>query len=64
MLLITFQIKQDLESGGYFAECQISENEQILTQGDTYIDLEDNIKDAIKCHFDNPKEIKYKLVNL
>lgn len=62
MQQIAFHIKQDLKSGGYFAEYHISHNEQIITQGDTLFELENNIKDAIKCHFDNPKEIKYELV--
>ena len=60
---ITFQIKQDLENSGYFAESIVKKNEQIITQGDTLFELENNIKDAILCHFDNPKEIKYELVS-
>lgn len=62
MLQITFHIKQDLESGAYFAESQIADNEQIITQGDSFLELETNIKDAIDCHFENAHEIIYLLV--
>ena len=62
MQKIKFHIKQNLESGGFFVESIVKKNEQIITQGDTLVELENNIKDAIKCHFDNPKEIKYELV--
>ncbi|MCP9761449.1 hypothetical protein [Lacihabitans soyangensis] len=63
MQQITFQIKQDVESGGYFAESHILENEQIITEGDSFLELETNIKDALNCHFNNPNEIKYELVS-
>jgi len=46
---ITFII-EDAEEGGYNAR---AETESIFTQADTISQLNLNITDAIKCHFDD-----------
>lgn len=53
---IAFQVEQE-EDGGFVAEAHVTENEHIVTQGDTIEELKLMIKDALECHFDNPLEI-------
>jgi len=55
---ITFLVFK--EEDGYVAK---SEKESIFTQGDTIEELKENIKDAIKCHFDEkpPQKIILKI---
>lgn len=40
------------EGGGFSAKAA---DHSIFTQGDTLEALEENIRDAIECHFDNPE---------
>lgn len=54
---ITFQVEQDVNDGGYVAEAYVTEDEHIVTQGDTIEELKLMIKDALECHFENPLEI-------
>lgn len=54
---ITFQVEQDVTDGGYVAEAYVTEDEHIVTQGDTIEELKLMIKDALECHFENPLEI-------
>jgi predicted RNase H-like HicB family nuclease len=49
---LTFLAQEDPE-GGYSAR---SIKESIYTQGDTIEELKKNIKDALKCHFENDNE--------
>jgi predicted RNase H-like HicB family nuclease len=57
MTQITFQVEQDVTDGGYVAEAYVTENEHIVTQGDTVEELKLMIKEALECHFENPLEI-------
>ncbi len=50
---IIFLIENDI-GGGFTAKAL---GESIFTEGDTLEKLKENIKDAIKCHFDNEEEI-------
>ena len=50
---IIFLIENDID-GGFTAKAL---GESIFTEGDTLDELKDNIKDAIKCHFDNEEKI-------
>ncbi|MEM3112621.1 MAG: hypothetical protein QXY90_06235 [Candidatus Anstonellales archaeon] len=50
---IIFIVEEDPE-GGYNASAL---GYSIFTEGDTLEELKTNIKDAIKCHFDNPEDI-------
>jgi len=50
---IIFLVEEDLE-GGYNAKAL---GYSIFTEGETLEELKENIKDAIKCHFDNEEEI-------
>lgn len=45
---IVFEVKQE-EDGGYSAQAV---GESIFTQGDTWDDLREMVRDAVKCHFD------------
>jgi len=45
---IIFLVEEDVE-GGYTARAL---GYSIFTQGDTIDELKENIKDAIKCHFE------------
>jgi len=51
---IIFLVEEDPE-GGYTA--QSWGINAIFTQGDTLDQLKKNIKDALSCHYDSPKEI-------
>jgi predicted RNase H-like HicB family nuclease len=59
---ITFEIEGDLEEGGYVAEAFVTEDEHIVTQGDTIDELKSMIKNALECHFDNPLDVPHKVV--
>ena len=48
-------IVENSDEGGYTAK---SLGYSIFTEGETLDELKENIKDAIKCHFD-PKEIPH-----
>jgi len=50
---IIFVVEQDPE-GGYTAKAL---GESIFTEADTLEQLKDNIKDALRCHFDKEEEI-------
>ncbi len=50
---IIFIIEDDIE-GGYTAKAL---GLSIFTEGETIEELKKNIKDALRCHFDNEDEI-------
>ena len=50
---IAFLVEEDHE-GGYFARAL---GESIFTEGDTETELKSNIKDALRCHFNDESEI-------
>lgn len=50
---IIFVVEEDPE-GGYTAKAL---GESIFTEADTLEQLKDNIKDALRCHFDKEEEI-------
>ena len=50
---IIFMVEEDPE-GGYTAKAL---GESIFTEADTLEELKENIKDALKCHFEDTKEI-------
>ncbi len=56
---IIFVAEEDPE-GGFTAKAL---NYGIFTEGDTIEDLKNNIKDAVKCHFDSEEEMP-KIVRL
>jgi predicted RNase H-like HicB family nuclease len=47
-------IVEESQDGGYFAKAL---GESIITQADTLSELREMIKDAVKCHFDNPDDL-------
>ncbi|MFN4146894.1 MAG: type II toxin-antitoxin system HicB family antitoxin [Runella sp.] len=59
---IIFEIEQSDSDGGYVAHAVLSENAQIVTQGDTIEELKMMIKDALECHFDDESEIPKKII--
>lgn len=50
---IIFMVEEDPE-GGYNAKAL---GHSIFTEGETLEELRENIKDALKCHFDTEEEI-------
>ena len=56
---IIFIVKED-EDGGFFARAV---GHSIFTQGDSRNELEEMIRDAVRCHFDNV-ELAPKLIHL
>lgn len=48
---LIFMIEESPE-GGYTARAL---GESIFTEGDTLKELQDNIRDAVRCHFDTDK---------
>lgn len=50
---IIFVLEEDIE-GGYNA-CALGQS--IITQGINLEEVKKNIRDALKCHFDNEEEI-------
>jgi predicted RNase H-like HicB family nuclease len=42
-------IVENSDEGGYTAKCL---GHSIYTEGETLDELKENVKDAIKCHFD------------
>ena len=51
---LIFEVTQDAD-GGYCAECL---TEAIVTEGDTWEDLRQNVKEAVKAfYFDRPNEV-------
>jgi len=42
-------IVEDSDEGGFTAKCL---GHSIYTEGETLDELKENVKDAIKCHFD------------
>ncbi len=50
---IIFMVEEDPEDG-YTAKAL---GESIFTEADTLEELKENIKDALKCHFEDTKEI-------
>lgn len=59
---ITFKIEEDLEDGGFIAEAYVSENEHIITQGNSVEELKIMIKEALECHFENPLDIPHRVI--
>lgn len=59
---ITFNIEEDSDDGGFVAEAFTQDNSQIITQGDTIEELKNMIKNALECHFDNPKDVPRKVI--
>ncbi len=57
---IIFIVKES-EEGGYIAS---GLNDSIFTDGDTVSELKENVKDAVRCHFedDNQKLIRLHMV--
>jgi len=51
---IIFLVEEDIENG-YIAKAL---GESIFTQGETLEELKQNIKNAVKCHFEKGKEPK------
>lgn len=51
------------EDGGYSAACSLPDG-LIATQGDTWSDLEEMVRDAVACHFGNdaPKKVRLRLI--
>ena len=45
---ITFEVTQEAD-GGF---CARAIGESIFTEGDTWDELRDMVRDAVKCHFD------------
>jgi hypothetical protein len=51
---LIFEVTQEVD-GGYCAECL---TEAIVTQGDTWEELRENVKEAVKgFYFDRPHEV-------
>lgn len=50
---IVFIVEEDPE-GGYNAEAL---GYSIFTEGETIEELKENIKDAVRCHFDREEEV-------
>lgn len=59
---IVFQVEQDTRDGGYVAEAFVTEEEHIVTQGDTVDELKEMIRDALACHFDDIKDMPKEVV--
>lgn len=59
---IIFEIEEDIESGGFIAEANLPNNEHIVTEGDTLVELKAMIKDALICHFDNEATIPQQVI--
>lgn len=61
---IIFLVEEDDVEGGFFARAL---SESIYTQGENMIELRQNIKDAVSCHFDGqtnkPKMIRLHFVH-
>ena len=53
MTELIFIVEEDVD-GGYNANAL---GVSIFTQGDTIDELKTNIKDALRCHFDDEKDI-------
>lgn len=62
---IVFVVEQE-EDGSFVAEAHISDNEQIITEGNSIEELKLMIKDALECHYDNiedmPKTVRLHFV--
>jgi predicted RNase H-like HicB family nuclease len=52
MTEIVFQIEEEPE-GGYTARAV---GASIFTEADTIAELRENIRDAVRCHFEKPEE--------
>ena len=55
-------VVEDAPEGGYTARAL---GESVFTDGETLVELENNIKDAVRCHFDpgdEPKVIRLHFV--
>ena len=50
-----FFLVEEAPEGGYAAKAL---GESIFTEGDTREDLHQNVRDAVKCHFDEGKAPK------
>ena len=56
MKALTFYIEQE-QDGGFIAEAQVNEQEQIITQADSVEELREMIKDALTVHFESPLDV-------
>jgi predicted RNase H-like HicB family nuclease len=59
MTEILFIVKED-ETGGY---CASAVGHSIFTQGDTREELEEMVRDAVRCHFE-PEQESPKIIHL
>jgi predicted RNase H-like HicB family nuclease len=50
---IEFVVERDAENGGFSASWDAAEGGGIATQGWTLSELESNIIEAVRCHFDD-----------
>jgi hypothetical protein len=58
---ITFSVERDPESGFFSASWDAPEGGGISTQGHAFSDLDTNVKEAVRCHFDDaemPRRIR------
>ena len=49
---IIFEIREDEAEGGFIARAL---GHSIVTEGDTWEELRANVKDAVRCHFEEAK---------
>ena len=56
MTEIVFLVEEDLVDGGYVARAL---SQGITTQAETIAELKEEIKDALRCHFDRPADIPH-----
>jgi predicted RNase H-like HicB family nuclease len=50
---LIFMVEEDVDGGFYASALGLS----IHVQGETIAELKSNIKDAVKCHFDDEEDI-------
>ncbi len=66
MIEITFEVERD-ESGSLIASWNAAEgNGGITTQGQDLRELQENVKEAVLCHFDDaeaPRAIRFHFIN-
>ena len=53
---IIFTVEQEAD-GGFVAEAQVNEDEQIITEANNLEELKLSIKDALACHFENIEDM-------
>ncbi len=63
---LTLRVERDLDSGWYVASWDAPLGGGITTQGENLRDLQDNVRDAVRCHFEPeqmPREIRLHFVD-